>query len=452
MAVPVVVIVGRPNVGKSSLLNCLARERVSIVDPRAGITRDRVSVIVEHAGGYFEAVDTGGIGIVDDDHLEDHVEQQIEYAIARADVIVFVVDVHHGITALDQRVAEQLRRLERPVVLVANKVDDVSHGPEAAQLNRLGFGPPLLVSAIHGYGREELADRLIGLLGERAAESPEVPDMKLAIVGKRNAGKSTLVNALAGEQRVIVSEIPGTTRDAVDVRFERDGHVFLAIDTAGVRKKRSMNDIDFYSYTRALRSIQRADVVMHLIDATVPVSEVDQKLARAIQDEYKPALLTINKWDLVGDRAGPEDYGEYLSKVIPHVPYAPITFITALTGHNVQRTVDVALSLHRQAHTRVATAQLNEALQKLLEARGPSAKRGSRPVKIYYAAQVGVAPPTIVFFCNSAGLVTDNYRRYLDNRLREYLPFGEVPLRLLFRTRGRDSDQPAGARSAQQTG
>jgi GTP-binding protein len=435
MSLPIVVIVGRPNVGKSSLLNALSGERISIVDPRPGTTRDRVSAVIDHEQRYFEAVDTGGIGIVDVDHLEQHVEDQIRYAVAQADVVVFVVDSRDGLTALDQVVAERLRKLNKPVVVVANKVDDERGRAAIHEFNRLGHGEPLAVSALHGRGRRELLDRLVALLGDAATGRPDDPVMKLAIVGKRNAGKSTLVNALAGEERVIVSETPGTTRDAVDVRFDKDGRSFVAIDTAGVRKKRSMDDLDFYSYTRALRSLQRADVVLLLIDATVPVSEVDVRLASAIQEACKPVVIAVNKWDLAKDRATADAYGTYLTQVMPSVAYAPIVFITATTGKNIDAAVDVAIGLHRQTRTRVATAALNAALQSALEHHTPSPKRGTRPVKIYYATQVSTAPPTIVLFCNVPDLVTESYRRFLEKRLREVLPFAEVPLRLLFRPR-----------------
>ena len=437
MSLPVVVIVGRPNVGKSSLLNALARQRISIVDPRAGITRDRVSVVVEHDECYFEVVDTGGVGIVDDDNLDAHVEEQIRYAIARATVIVFVVDVKDGLTPLDQTVAELLRRLDKPVIVAANKTDDPKLEYEAGRFQRLGFGEALCTSAIHGRGRLALLERVTELLGSASGAEPAEPVMKLAIVGKRNAGKSTLVNTLAGESRVIVSEIPGTTRDAVDVGFERDGKQFVAIDTAGVRKKARMQDIEFYSYTRALRSIQRADVVMLLIDATVAVAEVDLKLARTILDEYKPVVIAINKWDLAQNRAEAEEYSEYLTEVMPALRHAPITFMTATTGRNVDASVDVALSLHQQALTRVPTAELNNTLQTILELRGPSPKHGTKQIRIYYATQVSTGPPTIVFFCNDPRAVTENYRRFMENRLRELLPFKEIPMRMWFRPRRR---------------
>jgi len=434
MALPVVAIVGRPNVGKSSLLNALARARVSIVDPRAGITRDRVSVVVEADERYFELVDTGGLGPVDTEALQEHVHEQIRFALARADLVLFVVDAQQGLLPPDQEAAEALRRLNKPVLLVVNKVDGPSHEPQAAEFARLGFGDPLCVSAEHGRGRERLLEAIVGRLGAEGTP-PDEPVMRLAIVGKRNAGKSTLVNALAGEERMIVSEMPGTTRDAVDVRFEKDGRVFVAIDTAGVRKRRRMDDIDFYSYTRALRSIRRADVVMHLIDATVPVSEVDVKLAATVLEECKPLVLVVNKWDLARDRATAREYDAYLAQVLPIADYAPVVLMTARTGQNVSAAVDVAWSLHQQARTRVSTGRLNAVLQEILALRGPTPPRGTKRPKIYYATQVATAPPTFVFFCNDPVLISDNYRRFLENRLREALPFSEVPMRLLFRAR-----------------
>lgn len=459
MSLPVVVIIGRPNVGKSSLLNALARERISIVDARAGITRDRVSAIIEHdptrrddsssagpvGGRYIELVDTGGIGIIDDDNLEEHVKAQIEFAISKADVVLFLLDAQEGPMSLDHHVAEHIRRLTKPVILVANKCDAEKHRVDAMEFIKLGYGEPVCVSAMHGRGRDELLDRVCALLPPaHEDEFPDPPAMKLAIVGKRNAGKSTLVNALAGEPRVIVSEIPGTTRDAVDVRFEKDGKEYIAIDTAGVRKKSSMNDIDFYSYTRALSSIRRADVVMLLIDATVPISEVDLKLARAIMDEHKPVVLAVNKWDLAKDIADADAFDQYLSRVFPNVPYAPVVLLTAKTGKNVDAAVDVALSLHRQATLRVGTGKLNAALQTVIGEREPMPKFGVKRIRIYYATQVSTAPPTIVFFCNNPDLVSENYRRFMENRLREILPFREVPMRLMFRPRGGGRDATPG--------
>lgn len=435
MPLPRVAIVGRPNVGKSSLLNALARRRISIVDPRPGVTRDRVSAIVEHGGRYFEALDTGGYGIVDRDHLEAHVEEQIRHGIEQADVVLFVLDVRDGVTPLDVRMAELLRRARRPVIAVANKVDTEGLTASAGEFQRLGHGEALCVSAKHFRGRVELLDRVAAMLPAGGEEAPAAAVMKLAIVGKRNAGKSTLVNVLAGGPRMIVSEVPGTTRDAVDVRFEKDGRTFLAIDTAGVRKKSKMQDIEFYSHERATRSIRRADVVLMLIDATVPVGEVDQKLARVVADEDKPLVLAVNKWDLAREQAATSDYQEYLARTLTAVDCAPIVFMTASQGHNVDAAVDMALKLHRQATTRVTTGQLNTVLEAVLAERGPAARRGTKLLKVYYGTQVATSPPTLVLFCNDPTLVGEDYRRFLRRRLRESLPFQEVPIKLVFRPR-----------------
>ncbi|MGE0481133.1 MAG: ribosome biogenesis GTPase Der [Phycisphaerae bacterium] len=446
MPLPCVVIVGRPNVGKSSLLNALAKERVSIVDPRAGITRDRVGVVIEHDERFFELLDTGGIGIVDEDRLEAHVEEQIEFAIQRADLVLFLCDVRDGIATLDRAIAERLRRTQRPVIVVVNKVDVETLAADAAAFESFGFGEPARVSCKHYRGLQELLERIGGAI-EATGERPAAPVMKLAIVGKRNAGKSTLVNALAGEARMIVSETPGTTRDAVDVRFERDGRVFVAIDTAGVRKRARMDDIDFYSYTRALSSIRRADVVAVLIDAETPVSEVDLKLVRAVLDEHKPLLLALNKWDLVKDRAEVREFSEYFERVMPQIDFAPLVCLTAKSGKNVDRLVDVASGLFKQAHTRVTTGRLNAVVEEILGERAPSARKGGKLPKIYYAAQVSAAPPTFAFFCNDPALIAENYRRFLENRLRQRLPVSEIPLRLLFRARRRGRVQSSSAGS-----
>jgi len=436
MSIPLVAIVGRPNVGKSSLLNCLAQRRISIVDPTPGVTRDRVSVILCVDDVYFELVDTGGYGIEDRDGLTEHVESQIQYAVAAASLIVFVVDAREGVTPLDRQVAELLRRQERPVVIVANKIDDPRAGGLAGEFAALGFGEPLMVSARHGRGRRELVQCILSQVRHLSRERPSEPVLQLAVVGRRNVGKSTFINAILGEPRMIVSEVPGTTRDAVDVRFVKDGQTYVAIDTAGLRKRaRFADDIEYYGFSRATRSIRRADVVLFLIDATVPVGEVDKRLAAYIAEQYKPCILVVNKWDLARDRAATGDYGEYLARVMPYVDYAPVAFTTASEGRNVASTLDLARALQKQAAARVPTAQLNEAIQEVMSLRGPSPRRGVRRVKIYYATQIGTSPPTIVLFCNDPALVRPEYQRFLVARLRERLPFEEVPIRLLLRPR-----------------
>mgnify|MGYP006278571611 CR=1 FL=1 len=445
MALPIVAIVGRPNVGKSSLLNRLTGKRISIVDPTPGVTRDRISVPLplddtDENTGYVELVDTGGMGIEDSGDLTREVEDQISFALSAAALILFVVDAREGVLPLDQHVAQRLRRENRPVLLIANKVDRPFQADELYELHELGFGEPVPVSAEHGTGVDELLEVLRGRLAG-VGERLERPAMKLALVGKRNAGKSTFINALAGEERVIVSEVPGTTRDSVDVIVELDGRKLTLIDTAGVRKKRKLDgDIEFYSYSRAMRSIRRADVAALLIDASLPVSQVDKKLAAEIAKQDKPLLFVVNKWDLAKDVASGEDYAEYLAKTFPSLSYAPVSLTQADEGVNVRETIELAEELFRQAQARVNTGQLNAALERILAQRGPSHKRGTRPPKIYYAAQVATAPPTIICFVNDVRSFDESYRRFLLNQFRERLPFAEVPIRLIFRPRGRDRD------------
>lgn len=414
---------------------------ISIVDPTPGVTRDRVGAVCQVDDVYFELIDTGGYGVEDADRLTAHIEQQILYAIDAAGLVLFVVDVREGVTALDREVARLLRRFERDVVLVANKADTPKNDTQTGDFFSLGFGEPLCVSAKHGRGRKELLDLIADKLGGVAGDQPGETVMKIALVGVRNVGKSTFVNALAGQERVIVSEIPGTTRDSVDVRFERDGRTFIAIDTAGIRKKSKLaNDIEFYSFVRAQRSVRRADVVLFLIDATRPVGQVEKKLGSYIAENDKPVVLVVNKWDLVRGRAGSDDYGEYLEKVLPELSYAPVTFTTATADRNVQATIDVAQSLFKQASTRVGTGRLNEALRAALRERVPTPKRGVRFPKIYYATQVDVRPPTLVLFVNDPTIIRQDYQRFLLNRMRQLLPFPEVPMRLLFRSHRRDAD------------
>ena len=437
MPLPMVAIVGRPNVGKSSLLNMLAGRRISIVDPTAGVTRDRIQVLCEIEGVYFDLVDTGGYGIVDRDDLGEQVEQQIRYAVDQAALILFVVDAQEGLNPLDRSVADWLRRCSKPVIVLANKVDSPNTHTELAELVRLGFGEPMAISAMHHLGLTDLKARIVEMI-RPFSEGPPPPDptMNVAIVGRRNVGKSSFINALAGQERVIVSEVPGTTRDAVDVRFERDGHVYVAIDTAGVRKRGKIaDDIEYYGYHRAQLSIRRADVVLLMIDATEEVSHVDKTLGGYIVEQFKPCVLVVNKWDLAKGRAVTADYEEYLYKTVPGLDFAPIAFTTATQNRNVQAVIDVAASLFKQARTRVSTSRLNEVINEAMNANPPKPKRGSGPVKVFYGTQVAVCPPTIAFFVNDPGRVTPVFERFLLNRLRERLPFEEVPMRLLFRGR-----------------
>ena len=447
MSLPVVAIVGRPNVGKSSLFNALAGRRTSIVEPTPGVTRDRVTTICDIDDHFFELVDTGGHGIVDRDDLGAHVERQIQYAIDQADLILFVVDGREGLTPLDRDTAELLRRRADIVALVANKVDEPHMAAHIGEFARLGFGDPLPVSALNGSGRftlhELIRERLTGL----ATTAPPEPVMKIALVGRRNSGKSTFINALAGEPRVIVSEIPGTTRDSIDVRFEKDGRTLVAIDTAGVRKKSRLDDIEFYAYTRAVHSIRRADVVLLLIDAAEPVGQVDKGLAHLVSAELKPCILVINKWDLAKGRATSQDYGSYLTKLLPEIHYAPVAFTSAIDGRNIESVIDLATELFKQSRTRVDTGPLNQALQGALAANTPSPKRGRKPPKFFYATQIAIQPPTLLVFVNNPQLVAIDYVRFLLNRFRKSLPFEEIPIRLVFRARRARAGEPVQRRS-----
>lgn len=440
-ALPAVAIVGRANVGKSTLFNRLARRRLAIVDPTPGVTRDRLTTTITHQDRRFELIDTGGLGGPDESALHRDVEEQVEVALRRADVIVFLVDVRSGLLPLDEELARQLRTLEKPVILVANKADTPRLAEEAREFFALGLGEPLAVSAAEGLGRGELLDRIVELLPPSTASEAE-EEFALAIVGRRNVGKSTFVNRLAQEERVIVSEVPGTTRDAVDVRFEVDGHRYLAIDTAGLRRRGRLADsVEFYSIARTRRAVRRADVVLLLMDITQPVGRLEKQIAATVEEHYKPVVLVLNKWDLArGYR--PERFTDYLARQLPALEYAPVALVSAKEGVGVLEVLEVARDLYRQASTRVTTGQLNRVVEEAMQVRGPH-RRARRPPKVLYATQVSVRPPTVVLFVNDPDIFDAAFTRFLANRLRERLPFSEVPIRLLYRRRRRSERETA---------
>ncbi len=388
MRVPQVVIVGRPNVGKSSIFNWLAQRRLAIVDDAAGVTRDRMTYLMYHRKRYFELVDTGGIGFEDPDNLTEKIDEQIDAAIESADVLLFVVDTRAGVMALDQEVARRLRYVDKPVICVANKADEPTWDTQADEFYRLGRGKLVCVSTLQNRNRPVLLD----LITERMAPEMAVdstaepvspippPLMKVAIVGRRNVGKSTFVNTLAQAERVIVSETPGTTRDSIDVRFDLDGKSFMAIDTPGLRRAKSVTtDIDFYSTHRAQRSIRRADVVLMFFDPTQRVSKVDKQLCDYIAENYKPCVLVVNKWDLLAGTMPTGKWVAYLHDEFRTMRYTPIAFVTGQTGKNVKALLNHAQMLFKQALERVPTAEVNRVLREALQRNPPPLHQNRRP-------------------------------------------------------------------------
>ena len=531
MPIPRVAIVGRPNVGKSSIMNMIAGAKVSIVDPTPGVTRDRVSAIAElvHPDGKgpikpVEFIDTGGFGVyvaegerfdevgADLAKLTESIEFQIEQAVGTADIILFVVDAQAGVTPADREIAQLLRerrlgpkarkgvkkatstevpadkaatlkgeslkakkggkkasksasteenesalegdtpRASITIRVVANKVDGPRWELHAPDMANLGLGEPMMVSAKSNYFRRDFLDSIYEMLPrpDKDATARPMADLVLAIVGKRNAGKSTLVNTLAGEPRVIVSEIAGTTRDAIDVRFELDGRSVVAIDTAGLRRRRSyQNMIEHFAFDRAQRAIQRCDVALLLIDATEKISQVDEQLGHILTSTHKPAIIVVNKWDAVAGKIGRkgtkltvDDYEEYLRKELKGLWFAPIAFISAKNGKNIQETIDLAFELRQQASSRVTTGILNRLIRTIIERQGPTDTVGTQ-AKVYYVAQTGVEPPTITLVVNRPQLFKPAYMRFLMNRLREATEFKEVPLRLVVRARRQREDDLA---------
>ncbi len=437
MKVPQVVIVGRPNVGKSSLLNWLARRRLAIVDDMAGVTRDRMSYLMEEDGRFFEIVDNGGMGIEDADDLTQQVESQITAGIESADVVLFVVDVQTGLAPLDQEVAKRLRYVDKPIICVANKADSQAMDSQADEFYRLGRGKLISCSTLANRNRSELMNMIMERLPDpMESEAVEEPIMRVAIVGRRNVGKSTFVNNLANADRMIVSEVPGTTRDSVDVRFELDGKEFIAIDTPGLRKSKSAakSNIDFYGTHRAKRSVRRADVVLLFFDASQRIGKVDKQLASYIAEQYKPCIFVVNKWDLYHGRMPTERWVQYLRDTFQTMWHVPIAFVTAETGKNVKALLNHSQMLFKQSLSRVPTGQLNRLIRDALEHHPPPLFHHRRP-KIYYATQVGSQPPTIVLMCNNPGAFPASYRRYLLGVLRDQLTFGEVPMKMYLKKR-----------------
>ncbi len=438
MAKPIVAIVGRPNVGKSQLFNRLAGRRLSIVEDTPGITRDRLYADAEWRGRTFQIVDTGGIEPTADNEILKFMRLQAEIAIDAADVIVLMTDLHSGITATDEEVATILRRSRKPIVLAVNKCDRPGvEPPEFYEFYNLGLGEPFAISALHGYGTGDLLDACFAHFPEEEQEDETDRYVKVAIIGKPNVGKSSLVNQILGENRVIVSAVAGTTRDSVDSRFENEKGKYLLIDTAGIRKRSKVDEkVERFSVMRSLMAVERSDICVIMIDATEGVTEQDTKIAGEAHNAGKACVLVVNKWDLVEkDSKTMEQYTRRVREGLSYMPYAPILFLSAKTGQRVDKLFDIINAVYEQNGRRIPTGQLNSLLADATARVQPPTDRGRR-LKIYYMTQSGVRPPTFVCFCNDARLFHFSYQRYLENQIREVYGLDGTPIRMIIRERG----------------
>ena len=443
LAKPVVAIVGRPNVGKSTLFNKLIGERLSIVNDTPGVTRDRIFGTCEWRNRTFSLVDTGGIEPESKDVILSQMRLQAQLAIESADVIIFVTDVRSGLVATDQAVASMLQKSGRPVVLCVNKCDSLGDPPaEFYEFYNLGLGDPIAVSSVHGHGTGDLLDAVFAYMPKEQEEEAESETIRIAIIGKPNVGKSSLVNRIAGENRCIVSDIAGTTRDAIDTPVENEFGSFVLIDTAGLRRRSKVEDvIEKYSNMRAEMAIERADVCAILMDATVGFTEQDSKVAGLAHEAGKGCVIVVNKWDAVQEKTGStmDEYRRQLEQDFSFMPYAPMVFISAKTGQRVDELFRVIKLVANSNSMRIATGTLNDVLAQATARVQPPTDKGRR-LKIYYMTQASTRPPTFVCFVNSAELFHFSYQRYLENRIRETFGLKGTPVRFIIRERS-DKDR-----------
>ena len=432
---PLIAIVGRPNVGKSMLFNKLVGQRLSIVEDTPGVTRDRLYAEAEWRNRKFDLVDTGGIEPSADSQILAFMRQQAEIAIQHATVILFVCDIKTGLTASDQEVANMLLRSQKPVVLAVNKMDQVGiTNPDIYEFYNLGLGDPIAVSAVHGHGTGDLLDACMEYFPPEDEEEEEDDVIKVAVIGKPNVGKSSLVNRILGEQRVIVSDMAGTTRDAVDSYFENQKGKYLFIDTAGMRKKSKVDDrIEKFSVLRATMAIERADVCLILVDANEGVTEQDTKVAGLAHEAGKACIIVVNKWDAIEkDDKTMDHMRQDIRRDLSYMTYAPIVFISALTGQRVDRLFDLINYVNDQASLRITTGMLNTVLADATARVQPPTDKGRR-LKIYYMTQIGIKPPHFVCFCNDAKLFHFSYQRYLENQIRSTFGLEGTPVRMTIR-------------------
>ena len=439
MSKPIIAIVGRPNVGKSTLFNKLIGERRSIVEDVPGVTRDRIYGETEWGGKKFIVIDTGGIEPKTDDIILSQMRFQAQVAIESADVILFMCDVRTGLTASDRDIAVMLQKSGKPIIPCINKCDSVGQVPfEFYEFYELGFDrEPIALSSVHGSGTGDILDEVLAALPDEEAEEVEDDSIKVAVIGKPNAGKSSIINRIVGENRLIVSNIAGTTRDAVDTLVENEHGKFTFIDTAGIRRSSKINDkIEKYSVLRAHMAVERADVCLIMIDAGTGITEQDEKIAGIAHEAGKACIIVVNKWDSIEkDNSTVNSFNERIRTALAYMPYAPIVYVSALTGQRVTTLFEHIKYVHNQANTRISTGMLNDVLAEATMRVQPPSDKGKR-LKIYYMTQASVAPPTFVLFCNDAELFHFSYQRYIENCLRQTFGFSGTPIRLTIRMKG----------------
>ena len=462
-----VAIVGRSNVGKSTLFNRWVGRQASITDPTAGTTRDRVLHEIRHNGLRFDIVDTGGIGVIDEERLAEHIEDQIQRAILSASLIVFIADAQAGLTPFDETIARDLRRTGLPIVFAINKTEgDRARRLAETEFGRLGFPDPFFISALHGLDVQELLDRVVEVLLERSPrteaddaydaqctaldETTDTAIPKIALVGRRNVGKSSILNQLSGMTRAIVSDIAGTTRDSIDIKLSYEGRPYILTDTAGVhRLKRLKSNIDFYAQVRSERAIMRSDIVALLLDSSQKPAKLDLRVAELAARQHKPLIIVFNKWDLIAREADAKEYAKYIGDTIVPAKDAPIVFTNALQARNLDKLMRTAFDLYDRAGVRISTGTLNRAMDALLEGKEPPHSEGKKP-RLYYLTQVGVRPPTIIVSCSYPSRIDASYRRYLARRLKELLGMDGVPLRIFLKDHhSANTERAEGRRSAE---
>ncbi|NMA66016.1 MAG: ribosome biogenesis GTPase Der [Clostridiaceae bacterium] len=438
MSKPIVAVVGRPNVGKSTFFNYLIGKRVSIIEDTPGVTRDRIYGESEWRGRKFTLIDTGGLEPFSNDFIKQQMVRQAEIAIETADVIILMVDAKTGMTAADEDIATMLRKSDKPVVVAVNKVDNVGDvPPDVYEFFNLGMGEIFPISSIHGLGMGELLDELYDNFPEEKGEGEDDDWVKVAIIGKPNVGKSSVINKILGEDRVIVSNIPGTTRDAIDTFYEVDGKRYMFIDTAGIRRKSRINEnIERYSTIRSWTAIDRSDVCVIMIDAQEGVTEQDTKIAGYAHEQGKASIIAINKWDIIEKETGTlEDYRKKVYQDLEFMDYAPIVFISAKTGKRVDRLLELIDFVNNQASLRIQTGVLNDVLNDAVAMVQPPSDKGKR-LKIYYMTQAGVKPPSFILFVNDSELLHFSYERYLKNTLRNNFGFEGTPIHFIVKEKG----------------